>query len=228
LNASYSSDPVLPTVDCDFVVHAVGNRASLPADHGYALFSAVSRILPWIHGHPDVGIHPLVGRLGGQRTILLDQRSRLSFRVPAGLIPGLIPLAGQVLEVDGQGLQVGTLSIRTLKPTTGLYSRLVVIKGMLEPDTFFQAAHAQLAALNIQGQLRLLRRQFTRPADLSGSGGQGEWVRRTLKIKDKTIVGYSVEVLQLSPEDSLRLQSTGIGGRRRFGCGIFLPARIGG
>ena len=50
-------------------------------------------------------------------------------------------------------------------------------------------------------------------------------MRRTLRVQDRVVVGYAVEVHGLSAPDSIRLQSLGIGGRRRFGCGIFIPAR---
>jgi len=39
------------------------------------------------------------------------------------------------------------------------------------------------------------------------------------------VVGYAVVVRGLDPEGSLRLQERGLGGRRRFGCGLMVPAR---
>src|SRR5439155_1578765 len=45
--------------------------------------------------------------------------------------------------------------------------------------------------------------------------------RRTLRVKDKQVVGFELAATGLSTEDSLRLQETGIGGRRHMGCGIF-------
>jgi CRISPR-associated protein Cas6 len=52
----------------------------------------------------------------------------------------------------------------------------------------------------------------------------GEPIRRTLGIHGKQIVGFAVRVDGLSSEDSLTLQARGLGGRRRFGCGAFVPA----
>jgi len=40
--------------------------ARIPVDHGYALYSAISRILPWIHADRTIGIHPLRGRYIGE------------------------------------------------------------------------------------------------------------------------------------------------------------------
>lgn len=46
-----------------------------------------------------------------------------------------------------------------------------------------------------------------------------------MRIKDKMVVGFQVEVTQLTGEESITLQEQGIGGRRRMGCGIFVPLR---
>ena len=53
----------------------------------------------------------------------------------------------------------------------------------------------------------------------------GEPRRRALRIKDQTHVGYSLLVEGLSAEESIRLQEQGLGGRRKLGCGLFLPWR---
>jgi CRISPR-associated protein Cas6 len=47
--------------------------------------------------------------------------------------------------------------------------------------------------------------------------------RRIVTIHDKSVVGFSVAVHDLNDEDSLKLQASGIGGRRAMGCGIFNP-----
>jgi CRISPR-associated protein Cas6 len=46
-----------------------------------------------------------------------------------------------------------------------------------------------------------------------------------LRIRDRTIVGFSVLVQGLTAEESVQLQEEGIGGRGKMGCGFFLPAR---
>jgi CRISPR-associated protein Cas6 len=58
-----------------------------------------------------------------------------------------------------------------------------------------------------------------------GMGSKGSLeIRRTLQIRDKTIVGFALEVGGLSIADSIRLQELGLGGRHRFGCGVFVPS----
>ena len=48
--------------------------------------------------------------------------------------------------------------------------------------------------------------------------------RRTLRIKDKEVIGYEILIEGLMAEDSLDIQEQGIGGRRHMGCGLFVPA----
>lgn len=200
-----------------------GPPVTLPADHAYALFAAVCRHLPWVHGSPVVGIHPVRGRLVGERRLVLTPRSVLAFRVPAALIAGLLPLAGQVLDLDGTVLRVGVPSMRALRPAPRLRSRLVVITGMLAPEAFLGAARRQLDRLGIAAEPRLIRRSGAAPFEPDGAGSRDPWVRRTLRVRDRTVVGYALEVTGLSPADSVALQASGLGGRRRFGCGIFTP-----
>ena len=45
--------------------------------------------------------------------------------------------------------------------------------------------------------------------------------RRTFKVHDKQIVGYSLLVNGLSSEASIILQENGLGGRQKMGCGFF-------
>lgn len=211
---------VQPVVDLAFPVRG----GPLPADHGYTLFAALCRLLPWLHGDTAVGVHPIGGRLAGARQLALAPGSRLVLRLGADRIGAALPLAGKRLELDGATLTIGVPSVRPLRPAATLVSRLVVVRGFLEPVGFLEAVHRQLVTLAISGEAALLFRQGT--ASLQGDSGRtaGEPVRRTLRVQDKTVVGFGVAVTRLSAEDSLRLQEAGLGGRRRFGCGIFVPA----
>ncbi|HWO72243.1 MAG TPA: type I-MYXAN CRISPR-associated protein Cas6/Cmx6 [Dehalococcoidia bacterium] len=220
-----SSQEQLPIVDCSFGLFPPSSQAALPADSAYFLYAAISRILPWLHNRPDVGIHPLRGRLIGKRSMLLPKRSTLTFRAPAGLVGPLLALAGKTLTVAGVPLQVGTPNIYPLAPAALLSSRLVIIRGFQEPDAFLAAVQRQLEKMGVGGQARLVTRQSPTAVETDGKGGQGEWIRRTLRVKDMEIVGFAVEVGGLSAADSLRLQEVGLGGRRKFGCGVLVPKR---
>jgi CRISPR-associated protein Cas6 len=120
------------------------------------------------------------------------------------------------LNLAGRLLRVGVPQVSSLVAATAVRSRLVVIKlsadgkgnELSPPDhaTFTAAARRQLDALEIAPAAEL-------------SIGK----RRTLRIKDKEIVGYEVLVAALAAEESLTLQERGIGGRRHMGCGVFVP-----
>jgi CRISPR-associated endonuclease/helicase Cas3 len=107
---------------------------------------------------------------------------------------------------------VGTSRIFTLEPRTDLYARLVVIKGFMEPDTFLDAVRRQMDERSIRGTASLA----TRPS--------GEPWRRVVQIAGDKVVGFPVTLSGLDPDSSLRAQHGGIGGRQRFGCGVFGPA----
>jgi CRISPR-associated endonuclease/helicase Cas3 len=211
-------------MDVDAVVDLVFRLrgSEVPADHGYLLYTAIALEVPAIHGDGAIGIHPLQGRLVGGRRLALGRASRLVVRLSAERIPELLPLAGRRLDVGGDGLMLGVPEVRALRPAAALRSRLVVIKGFMEPAGFLEAAQRQLAALGVEGRMTLLRRRLGGPLE-GGRGSRDSVVRRTLRVHDKEVVGFAVRVGGLGAEDSLRLQAVGLGGRRRFGCGVFVP-----
>lgn len=201
---------------------------TIPADHGYALYAALCRPLPWLHADPGVGVHPIHGRLVGRRAIELTPASRLTFRLPAERIPNALCLAGQQLDLAGSRARVGVPQVRALAPAPSLLSRIVVIAGFQEPSSFLTAVERQMAAAGPVGSAALVLRARARPAE-GRLGGVGEYTRRTLVVAGRTIVGFAVIVTGLDAASSLSLQQSGIGGRRRFGCGIFVTTpRAGG
>ena len=49
---------------------------------------------------------------------------------------------------------------------------------------------------------------------------EGEFSRKAIKIKTFSVVGFSLEVADLSDEDSIKLQALGLGGKHRIGSGF--------
>ena len=180
------------------------NGSAIPVDHGYALYAAVSRIVPEIHQATNIGVQPIRGIYTGNGKLQLSPASRLIVRLPDEAIRPYLKLAGKRLVVDDSPLSVGVPEVRMLLPVSRLRARLVTIKGFLEEAEFLAAAMRQLQQLDIHGQAHL-----------------GE--RRTLRIKDKQVVGFGMFVTQLTAEESLTLQENGLGGRRKIGCGLFVP-----
>jgi len=205
------SNSVEPFVDLAFPVRG----SQLPADHGYALLSAIAKYVPNIKEHHDIGILTTAGFGDREGKILLTEHSHFRLRVPVTKIPMVYSLAGKELRLGVHKVQLGIPTIHTLKPRSHLRSRLVVIKGYEEPTSFLSAAQRQLEALEIQGELLI-------PSDR-----HGQPARKTIKIKRFTVVGFTVEVRGLSEEDSLKLQVCGLGGKRHMGCGVFIPVKGG-
>lgn len=184
----------------------------LPADHGYALYAAITRQLPNLHSAPWLGIELISGVPWRAGIIVLPTRgASLRLRIPADHYGHVLPLAGRRLDLGSHIIRLGIPSARPLLPAASLYARAVTIKKFTDPEPFLDAARRQLEALNLNAALEL-------PLD-----EQGRHRRRILKIHDKTIVGFSLAAHGLNDDDSLRLQSIGIGGRRTMGCGLFNP-----
>lgn len=217
------SDLDLATI-VDVTFPVMGQAA--PADHGFALFGAVCCVVPSLHGDAAVGVHPLSGTPAPGRRLLMRPGSVLRIRLPADRILALLPLAGAVLDLAGMQLRLGVPRVHPLRPAPTLLSRLVTIKGFTEPRPFLEAARRQLVALDSDAEAELLLVQRAQAWEGGSARAVGQPLRRTLAIHDRQVVGFSLRVSGLSAAGSLRVQATGLGGRRRFGCGIFVPARL--
>lgn len=187
---------------------------ALPASHGYELYSALSQLLG-AHLPDDVAIGSIKGLRGYDGTIHVMQGAHLRLRLAADRIPLVLPLAGQFLNVGGKEIQLGIPKVRALEPAPLLHSYMVTIKGFMEPEPFLDAARRQLEALGVEGQCRVGTHSF--------GERQGEPLRRVLRIKNQTVVGFGMEIEGLSSDHSKILLIQGLGGRRRMGCGFFEP-----
>ena len=206
-----------PTLDVLFRV--IGPE--VPTDHGYALFSALSRILEtendrWMHGNPQVGLHTICGVCLGNGRRLLGPNARIGLRLPSDLLPRSLKLAGKSIDLDGCKLRIGISQTRALPPVATLYCRIVTTRNGHEPARFDVEIARQLAALGIRGRV------FRVPQSAQPPDGRDP-SRRIVRVKGKRIVGYSMLATELTAEESIRLQERGLGGRRRMGCGVFVP-----
>lgn len=193
--------------------------ASLPADHGYALYSAISACNPALHKAEWLGIHPVRGRRGIDGILRLGPRACLGLRLPAAHIPDVLPLTGRELSVDGHRVYLSVPRVEPLAVAASLDARLVAIKltnlskkldGALDKNSMRAGYLAELGRqLDAHG--------IARPAELLGL--------QEIRVAGRRVLGYTVRVAGLEPEESLALQRSGLGGKRRMGCGIFVPTR---
>jgi CRISPR-associated protein Cas6 len=186
---------------------------SLPADHGYGLYSAIAHLAPQVHEREGLSIMTIAGVPDRQGKIFLTERSHLRIRLPYECMPMVYHLAGKQLSIGSHSIRLGIPQIFMLRPADRLRSRIVTIKNHQEPESFLAAAQLQLANLGIVGEAIL-------SLDVEGNPA-----RKTIKIKTYSVVGFGLEVLGLSEVDSIKLQIFGLGGKHRMGCGIFVPMR---
>ena len=205
----------------DILFRVIGTE--VPSDHGYALYGALSRILEteedrWMHGNPHIGLHTVRGTPLGNGRRLIGPNARLGLRLPSDLLPRSLKLAGKSLDLDGCKLRIGVSETRALIPAATLHCRIATTKNGNDSARFDAEIARQLAALGIRGKV------FRVPEDPGGKDGRDP-SRRIFRVKSKRIVGYSVLATELTAEESILLQERGLGGRRRMGCGVFVPIR---
>lgn len=204
---------------CDLLFPARGE--SVPTDHAYALYGALSRTVPAFH-QPGAGVRfaPLTGVGGEPGRLRLTDRSCLRVRLPAEGIAAALPLAGAKLDVAGSAVRLGVPAVVPLRPAAALGAGLVTFKHGQDPDRFLATARAKLAELGVAAEVAVRR--------FESGPRTGEPRRRVVRLKGRAVVGYAVIVTGLSAGDSVRLQERGLGGRTRLGCGFFLPVRARG
>lgn len=194
------------------IVHFPVQGRQLPADHGYALYSAITRQLPTLHGAIWLGIELLSGVPWREGIIVLPTRgASLRLRIPADRYGYVLPLTGRCLDIAGHTISLGVPAARPLQPARSLYARCVTIKKFNKPEPFLDATRRQLDALGITADLELPINE------------QGHFHRHIINIHGHSVIGFSLAAHNLSDDDSLHLQSVGIGEHRAVGCGIFNP-----
>lgn len=205
-----SADPV---VNCVF---PVAGRI-IPAEHGYAFYGALKQLWPDLQTYDWLQVGPVtpLGRRAGKTWVGRD--ATLLCRAPVSQLPTLFALAETTHTLDQGHLALGRPLLSQLQPALVLYSPFVTVKvhdggqsfypwDALDLARFLAGIEARLAMLGItQGRAHV---DVTRP--------------RWLRIKDGGASGYPVAVVGLTADESLWLQATGLGGRRKMGCGVLV------
>jgi CRISPR-associated protein Cas6 len=221
LKARVPQSELCPCINISFSL----SGKQLPADHGYLVYSAISRSFASLHRIDWLAIELISGFPSGRGLISLPERgATLHLRIPADHYRDVLPLAGKRLDIGGHQIRLGLPVARPLEPAPSLYARVVTIKKFTEPEPFIEAVKRKLDWFGVKGRVELPRDE------------QGRYRRRIVTIHGKSVVGFSVAAHDLSDEDSLLLQSgavmhrdnghiewRSIFSRRAMGCGIFNP-----
>ncbi len=179
---------------------------SLPADHGYALYSALCGALPELHGADWWGLHTVRGRRDGKGAILFGRHARFGMRIFVGELTRVVPLSGAELDVGGHSLCLRAPSVTPVVAHSAISARIVTIKGYMEPESFGPAVALQLAMRDIEAGIEV-------------------GARKIVNIAGHKVVGFSLRLTGLTGEQALALMEEGLGGRRRLGCGLLVPSR---
>ncbi len=177
---------------------------TLPTAYPYALWDELVRLAPQLGEDENVGVIPL--RMATSKEgMLLQKRAKLVLRLPHALADIVSELAQKQMRVADSLIQLGSCKKRPISHYPTLHAHLVT--GADDEIAFMEEVESALAEMEVEAKLIC---------------GQ----RLTLTNGERAINGYSLVLHDLSPEDSLRIQYSGLGEERRFGCGIFVPYKV--
>ena len=129
---------------------------------------------------------------------------RLRVRGPRGVLDGLLDCPRHI-EAGHRPITLSHPSISELAvPHPDLRAAMVSVSGKVEAGPMRDWCLGELDRIGVGGRVVV--------------GGRG-----VVRPRGRAIVGFGVGIYDLTPRDSLVIQSIGLGGRGRFGCGVFLP-----
>lgn len=189
---------------------------TLPVDHAWGLLQEIRRVLPWFGDEPGEGLHIIHGADSGNGwerpqasddLLYLSRRVKLVLRLPSERIAQAQALTGKSLELGSHSIAVGESKLRKLGMTNFLYSRYVAGPENVGEDEFIAWAVQELNLLGLSFKKILC----------------GKSCR--LYAHDTPLETRSLLVANLSFEDAVTLQESGIGPHRSMGCGLFIPQK---
>lgn len=194
------TSPNIEMVDVVFEI----SGGTLPHAYHYELWEELVRLLPLLGENEHIGVIPLrlaESKEGG----LLPKRAKMVLRLPRELAEAVSGMEQKRLRVAGSELHLGSSRIRQIEHYPTLHAQLVT--GAEDEILFVAEVESALAAMGVKASLIC---------------GQ----RKALTDGERIIEGYSLVLHDLTPEGSLRVQYSGLGSERRFGCGIFVPYKV--
>lgn len=198
---------------------------TLPADHGYALYSAIKKLcqeqqaslLNENNFSTNVLLSSIPGIPNKDGIIYLNKNSRFRLRCSAEQASQWYRfLQNQVLDIRGN-------LIRLIQPRLTLPKTSQVLKARLVTFRLEQWNSQEAAFYFLESCQKALARMEVNAQPFIDSNSDGDLALRAIKIREKNILGYGVVIEGLNDEDSLKLQGYGLGGRKHFGCGWFYP-----
>lgn len=190
---------------------------TLPLEHAHELSSALQKLLPWLEDEKLMGIHQIHGAESGNgwmrpedtenELLHLSRRARMFIRTPKHRLDEILALTGEILDIAGHQLEMGSSIIKPLSTQSEQFSRYVIVEQGEDDEAEF--LKRMVVELNDLLSIRVRKILCGKP--------------HTLRTPEGEINTRSVMVADLEPEAAVTLQQHGIGRGRQIGCGLFLP-----
>ena len=198
-------------VDVSFAIRC----PTIPLDHAHALSTELLALMPWLAEEAGAGVHLIHGAASGNgwfrpedaasEVLHLSRRTRMRLRVPARRLEEVQGLSGRQLDIGGHALEVGKSDVHLLSSLPTLFARYVITNGETDEEQFLADAMSALQEMGINCRKMLCG------------------ITHTLAFPDGPVYTRSLMVADLEPEESVKLQQSGLGEGREFGCGLFIP-----
>jgi len=190
---------------------------TLPIDHAQALSDAIHSALPWFGEEEFTGLHLIhVAESGNgwmrpedpeNEVLCLSKRTRMTLRIPEHRIEDAYLLSGKELDIDGHALMVKEGSSKKLSVLPTMFARYILTEQHTDEDAFLQQMVDVLKAMEI-------------PVTKVMAGRL-----RKMRMSEGDVYLRSLMVAEMLPENAFKLQMHGIGGGRKFGCGLFVAQK---
>ena len=184
----------------------------LPYDHAYELSSAILNLVPEIENDKRNAIQTLHGPMSGNgwvrpdsENIPLSKRAKLIMRINKNQLNDIKGIEGKEIMLFGNALKIGPSKVKNFLVVKDLFCRFVMSDDKTSEDDFLNKIQNELKGLNINIRKALCGKSMV------------------ISFGKKTLYTRSLMIADLSKEESLKLQEEGVGDKKLYGCGIFLP-----
>ena len=203
--------PIADNSDMAELLFSVDCR-ELPYDHAYELSSEILNLVPEIKKDKRNAIQTLHGPMSGNgwvrpdsENIPLSKRAKLIMRINRNQLDDIKNIEGKEITLFGNTLKIGRSKVKSFLVVKDLFCRFVMSDQKLSEDDFLNKIQNELSGLNINIRKALCGRSMV------------------INFGEKTLYTRSLMIADLSKEESLKLQEEGVGDKKLYGCGIFLP-----
>lgn len=178
-------------------------ETTIPKDHGYLLYSSICEIIPELHSS-NISLIKLIRGKHSKNIVSLNNTSNIGIRIDEEHMGLLIKLINKEIRINNSFIKLGIPIGNTLKNSNCLYVPWTIInlsKNNIESS--FEKAFLKSLKYKLSENINVELKR-----------------KRAHVVKGKKMLGYDLFLTNLTDEQSIQLQSNGIGHRRSMGCGI--------